>query len=565
MTDRALPVAASPRNASPRKRNQTGNYCHDPDVERRNGGDRVAVRRLNAFVLALFLALGLVVQGALPAHGCSCMMPDPFAGLAEADGAFVGTLVEVDRGLGPITNSGELVDFRFEVEASLKGDIGEAILVKSSSDGASCGIELPVGERAGFLLTRDPIAGEWEGNLCWTMDADLLLSAAEGPPEPVQGSPPHLVISLQMGDAGLIALDQEGQIVGYGEGPMPWLVSACPDDETFIGTGDDTTIRVWSFTNLAVVGEYQIDPQGSPWVRNLICAGPGGNPYLAVTELSGLAETSLIRYADGNTEVLAEDIEQLISTSVGLVAIGSDGVISSVDADSGSLTALIDSIGDVRGQLGPVVVSPDGSHLALSVVNWNVTPPQGRAIVLDLESRTAAETEFACDIYPTWVNDEEISIWDTCDSEVGGIYGTDLELIREGPPPADYLAYGWTVTDENGAVYYPGDFGMSVVLPGDETGTPFGQLTGYPSAALLVPEAARAAWTGSEFQPGDVLQAPPVTFVEPIPIPAPGEAPLIPGSANSPAWLMVVGAVMVGGVIWLLVRKPRDQGTTIVD
>ncbi len=520
----------------------------------------MAVRRLSAFVVAFFLALGLGVQGALPAHGCSCMMPDPFAGLAEADGAFVGTLVEVDRGgLGPITNSDQLADFHFEVEASLKGEIGDAILVKSASDGAACGIELPVGERAGFLLTQDPIDGEWQGNLCWTMDADRLLAAAEGPPEPVQGSPPHLIVSSQMGDAGVLALDRDGQVVGYGEGPPPPLVSACPDDETFIGTGDNATIRVWSFTNLDVVGEYPLDPQGSPWVRNLICAGPGGNPFLAVTELSGLAETSLIRYADGNTKLLAEDIEQLIDTSVGLVAIGSDGVISSVDPESGSLSTLIESIGDVRGQLGPVVVSPDGSHLALSVVNWNVTPPQGRAIVLDLEGRTSAEAAFACDIYPSWVNDEEVSIWDTCNSNVGGIYSTDLELIREGPLPADYLGYGWTVTDENGAVYYPGDFGMSVVLPGAESGTPFGQLTGYPSAALLVPEAARAAWTGSEFQPGDVVEGPPITFVEPIPIPAPGEAPVIPGSTNSPVWLMVVGAVMVGGVLWLLLRKPPGE------
>lgn len=517
----------------------------------------MAVRRLNAFVVAFFLAFGLVVQGALPAHGCSCAMPDPFAGLAEADGAFVGTLVETDRGVEPITNSGQLVDLRFEVEATLKGDIGDAVVVKSSADGASCGIELPIGERAGFLLTQE--SGEWHGNLCATLDADALLAAADGPPEPVQGSPPHLIVFSQMGDAGLIALDRQGQIVGYGEGPQPWLVSACPDDETFIGTGDDTTVRVWSFTNLDVVGEYRLDPEGSPWVRNLVCAGPGGNPFLAVTELSGIAKTSLVRYADGQNEVLAEDIEQLIDMSVGLVAIGSDGNIYGVDAESGTMTLLIESIGDVRGKLGPVVASPDGTHLALSVVNWNATPIEARAIVLDLEGQAVAEVTFACDIYPTWIDDEQVSIWDTCNSSVGAIYSTDLEMIREGAPPAGYLGYSWSVIDEEGAAFYPGDFGMSVIEPGAESATKFGALTSYPSAALLVPVSARDAWTGSDFIPGAVVEAPPVTFPEQIPIPAPGELPPVPGDTDSPMWLVVLGVVATGGVLWLLVRKPSDE------
>lgn len=79
----------------------------------------------------------MLLQGAVPAHGCSCAPPNPYAGLAEADGAFVGTLVEVDRGVGPILNSGELIDFHFEVEATMKGDIGEAVKVKiARHDGA---------------------------------------------------------------------------------------------------------------------------------------------------------------------------------------------------------------------------------------------------------------------------------------------------------------------------------------------------------------------------------------------------------------------------------------------
>ncbi|HEY4606655.1 MAG TPA: WD40 repeat domain-containing protein, partial [Acidimicrobiia bacterium] len=472
----------------------------------------MTARDVNAFVLVVFLALGLVFQTALPAQGCSCMMPDPYGGLAEADGAFVGTLLEVDRGVAPITNSGQLIDFRFEVEAALKGEIGDEIVVKSAADGASCGLELPVGERAGFLLTLDN--GEWNGNLCWTIDPDALLAAAEGPPEPVQGSPPHLIVFSQMGDAGVIALDRQGEIVGYGEGPQPSLVSACPDDETFIGLTPDNSIRVWSFTDLAVVGEYHLDPDIAPWFNHLICTGPGGNPILGTSTLSGIDRTTLIRHADGVTEALREDVEWLIATSRGPVAIGSDGSILSVDANSGDLKELAEPLGDVHGQLTAVVPSPDGSHLAIGAVDWSLTPQQGRAFVIDVDNGTSVGIDVECDVYPVWLDNEQISILDSCTSEVPVVYTTDLELVGSGElSPFGY--WGWSVTDETGAVFYPGEFGLNVLEPGATTGTQFGHSMGFPSAALLVPETARETWTGSDFVPAAVTDVPIVD--EPLP------------------------------------------------
>jgi hypothetical protein len=480
-------------------------------------------------------------------------MPDPFGGLAEADGAFVGTLVETDRGVGPMLDSMALVDFRFEVEATLKGDIGDAVVVKSAADGASCGIELPVGERAGFLLTQEN--GEWHGNLCWTLDADALLAAAEGPPEPVHGSPPHLIVMMNLGDAGVVALDRQGQIVGYGEGPQPLLVSVCPDDESFIGVGDDSIVRAWSFANLEIVGESSLDPELSPWVRNLVCTGPAGESFFAVTELSGATQASLIRYANGNAEVVSEEIESIVDTAVGLVAIGSHGAITSVE----TLEDLTDPIGQVRNQLAALVPSPDGRHLAISLVDWETIPPTGRVVVVDLEDRTSAEMAVGCDVYPIWIDNDQLSIWDTCTSDEPSTYTTELELIGSGPPP-DRANYESSVVDETGAMFYSGESGIYVVEPGSDTEIELAHLPSYPSQILVVPETARSAWTGSDFVPDPVAEGPVVTFVEPIPIPAPGEAPLIPDSTNSPVWLMVVGAVMVGGVIWLLLRKPPEEG-----
>jgi len=514
-----------------------------------------AVRRLSALVVSFFIAFGLMIQGALPARGCSCMPPNPYAGLAQADGAFVGTLVEVDRGVGPISNSGQPIDFYFEVEATLKGDIRETVVVKSAADGGACGIEVPVGTRAGFLLTA--AGGEWEGNLCWTLDPDVLLSAAEGLPEPVTGSPPHLIVAADMGDAGLMALDRQGQIVGYGEGPFPWMVSACPDHETFIGATSDTTVKVWSFTNLGVIDEFQLDTTGGAWLAGLLCAGPAGNPLLAIKVLSGVEKSTLVRYADGVTEVVAENIERLVDTADGPVAIGSDGTVYRVEDGTGILTPLGEPIGDVQGQIVAAVPSPDGSHLAISAVDWESAAPDGRVFVIDLEQGTSAKTGFACDIYPVWMDDERVYLHDSCTSDVGLIYSTDLEVIGEGQP-ADY-AHTAYVTDETGAIFYPSEFAINVVEVGMETGSELTRLFTYPGAMLLVPPSARSNWEGSVFTAAPLVDTPPTTFSE---APAPG----VPGpdttDPESPLWLMFVGLAAVGGVSWLLLRRPAASEAT---
>ena len=49
------------------------------------------MRALAACVAVLFAAT--LAGGVESGHACSCAMPDPRAALAQADGAFVGTLV----------------------------------------------------------------------------------------------------------------------------------------------------------------------------------------------------------------------------------------------------------------------------------------------------------------------------------------------------------------------------------------------------------------------------------------------------------------------------------------
>jgi hypothetical protein len=460
--------------------------------------------------------------------------------------------VDVDDVVGPIVDGGEMIDFYFEVEASLKGDIGETVVVKSAADGAACGIEIPIGTRAGFLLYQS--SGEWEGSLCATLDPDALLSAAQGLPEPVAGSPPHLIVAAEMGTAGLVALDRQGQIVGYGEGPFPWMVSACPDSETFIGSSSDTSVKVWSYADLTVIDQHQIDDTGGAWINDLICTGPSGESFLAIKGLSGLEKSSLVRYADGEVALVSEDIERLIPTADGPVAVGSDGTIYAVDLPTGDLTALNEPVGDVKGQIVAAFASPDGSHLALTTVDWNANPLQGKVFVIDLRDGTNTQSDVACDIYPTWLDDERLFL-NQCTSEVGHIYSTDLEDLGEGQPP-EYASYTNHVTDETGAIFFPSEFAIRVVEAGSEESVEMARLFTYPGAILVVPESVRPDWQGSGFTAS--VQSPPTTFME---APAPG----VPGPeasvSETPGWLTFLAVVAAGGVFWLLLRK-RSEPTS---
>jgi hypothetical protein len=117
--------------------------------------------------LAALVLLSLVL--AAEAYACSCRPVDLERDLPTADGAIIGTVL--DR---RTTEASVLLLFR--VEQTYKGDIDNRVEVETSRDGASCGLELPVGERVGLLLDRD---GElWRANLCSQVDPAEFLALA---------------------------------------------------------------------------------------------------------------------------------------------------------------------------------------------------------------------------------------------------------------------------------------------------------------------------------------------------------------------------------------------------
>ena len=124
----------------------------------------------------LLLVAGVLVAGA-PAGACSCAEMDLGSRLPEADGAFVGTYVDRD----PLSDG--RAAWTFVVERVVKGPFGPTAIVRTSGDGASCGIELFDGPRAGLLLDRSN-DGVWESSLCQQVPPNELLAFAQSSDPP---------------------------------------------------------------------------------------------------------------------------------------------------------------------------------------------------------------------------------------------------------------------------------------------------------------------------------------------------------------------------------------------
>lgn len=135
--------------------------------------------------LLVILALTALGLDAKRASACSCVLMNVRVALADADGAFVGTLLS--RGgppvVGGLTDSGAQVPYVFEVETVLKGDIPDPVTIMSSSFTESCGIGAVVGDKVG-LLVYDTGDGTRTASLCSQTDPATLLAAAAPFPDP---------------------------------------------------------------------------------------------------------------------------------------------------------------------------------------------------------------------------------------------------------------------------------------------------------------------------------------------------------------------------------------------
>jgi len=126
-------------------------------------------RRLQNTVVGVVVGLATFLAGNGTVCACSCGGLTDAEALRQSTAVFVGTLREV-RGPTVQFSSGAPSRFIFEVDAAYKGAVHEVQSIVSSSDGASCGLEIDVGERAVVFATAsgsaDLESGEYAAGLC---------------------------------------------------------------------------------------------------------------------------------------------------------------------------------------------------------------------------------------------------------------------------------------------------------------------------------------------------------------------------------------------------------------
>ena len=176
---------------------------------------------MRALAACVFVLLAATLAGRVESgRACSCALPDPRAALAQADGAFVGRLV--DRREGDQTTV--LV---FSVEKALKATIGRTVEVSTASNSAACGIEARIGARMGLVLERR--GGTWHGYLCWQFAPEELLDGALPMPPPNGRGRVALIVGGGFGESWLAALDSRGRTLAYGAGTSRVaLLAVCP-------------------------------------------------------------------------------------------------------------------------------------------------------------------------------------------------------------------------------------------------------------------------------------------------------------------------------------------------
>lgn len=115
-------------------------------------------RTLTSLLAALLALAGLVLVGA-PAHACSCAMEGPRGAVDRADAVFVADVL--DRSV----DGRGLASYDVRVQRVYKGEPVGDVVVTSSADGASCGLEgVATGRPRLFLVTGSGSA--FAGNLC---------------------------------------------------------------------------------------------------------------------------------------------------------------------------------------------------------------------------------------------------------------------------------------------------------------------------------------------------------------------------------------------------------------
>lgn len=377
--------------------------------------------------------------GVESAQACSCVRPDVPVLLAQADAAFVGTLVSrrpvSPPGPGPISSADPDI-FTFRVDESVKGGLSGEVEVRSPRSGASCGLEVAVGQQAGLFLRRDGNA--WHSNLCWQVAPSALLDAGRPLPAPNGRGPVRLLVGGEFAGARLLALDGRGRTLGYGGGAgSTRLLSVCPRGDRVVEVVSDRAerVEVRNLRTLAIIRKAAL-PAGS-WAAAVHCRDRSARDVYVLTRsgailgvragnvhqiYAGRAHASAFggRYAYLSEGEGGQDLVRLD------LATGAHRLVARAPARIGylALNAAGDRIaGVLSGSPRPEAPVPPAPRLA--IVRLDRTKPL-------LRSTPLGSPYFAGEL--RWLDRTRLAVFDYPRVTPGGIVRVfDLRLRQVGP------------------------------------------------------------------------------------------------------------------------------------
>ena len=293
---------------------------------------------------AVLAALAVTVD---PARGCSCVQPDPWSYLKQADGAFVGRLVsrrEADQGNAVLV---------FSVEQAVKGRIGSTVEVETANSGAGCGIETSIGTRIGLFIDRD--GDRWLGHLCWQLAPEDLLAAAALPSPNGRGAAAAL-IGGRFGPARMMAVDAKGRTLAYGSGGgHSRLFATCPGSRILAEVAairSDERMRVTyeiavrETPSLRVLRRHRARLPGHRFAAGLLCEDSEGSSVVMFANWAGDApnNAAIYRLTGGRIRAVWQGAAFLSSFDRGIAYLN-EGTganrLASVDLSTGRMTPIV--------------------------------------------------------------------------------------------------------------------------------------------------------------------------------------------------------------------------------
>ena len=336
------------------------------------------------------LALAALALDVKKASACSCMQMNVRVFLAEADGAFVGTLLSRGQAplVGGVADSSFQVPFFFEVDTVVRGDIPNPVTIKSSLDSASCGLGVAVGDKVG-LLVYDSGDGTLNSSLCSQTDPATLLAGAAPLPPPDGSGPIKYLVGGNFGGVRIMALDDQGRTLAYGYGEGAALaLNVCPGERFLVEAHsgrDGAAVTVRDVASLKhVATPLRLANDGSS-VARLACLDAEAGSLAAFT----VGPSAAIVVVDHDASRMlwqGAAVDAYLGRSIAVIAGGERGqqpVL--VDYATGAATSLapVDFVGDQY--FGQWVPSPNGSWLASVGSRWGAS---SEVILVDTSSST---------------------------------------------------------------------------------------------------------------------------------------------------------------------------------